>query len=493
MNNNVIEKVAKRTDGELYCAVVGSVRSGKSMFIRKFMQNRVIPYVDNESEKQKIIDELPQSAEGKAIMTVEPKFIPSKTANVVIENELNISFRLVDCVGYVIPSAIGYQNEDTTPRLVKTPWFNEDIPFEEAATIGTKKVIENHSHIAIILTSDGTFGEFTREDYQIVEEKIINDVKKTNKPYVIVLNTTSVNSDETKALVEEITNKYNASVIAVDVNNMTENDINNILRLSLDEFDISSLNINIPDWLNQLDDDFEIKKEFTQVINDVTQEHQKFKDVEVIRKKLQECSICEDAVINNLDSGTGFVEIDVTIKEETYSQTINTILGEDILNDKSNFLKFLLDSKKTNNEYQHYKQALEEVKTKGYGISSPQICDMQLDTPEVTKVNGRYGIKLRAIAPSIHMVKVDVESIFEPIIGTLEQSKQIIDKLSKDFENNPEGIWNTELFGRKLSEVVNDGIRTKLYLFPEDVEYKFKESLEKMVNKGKGGILAFVL
>ena len=491
--NNVIKNVAIRTDGELYCAVVGSVRSGKSMFIRKFMQNRVIPFVQDENEKQRIIDELPQSAEGKTIMTVEPKFIPSKSANVVIENELNISVRLVDCVGYVIPTALGYMNEDESPRLVRTPWFNEDIPFMDAATIGTKKVIENHSHIAVVLTSDGSFGEFSRDDYKQIEESLIQDVQSTNKPFVIVLNTTLPNDEKTSMLVQELKEKYNVSVVAVDVKNMTENDVNEILRLSLDEFQIDSLNINVPDWLDYLDSNHPSIQEFTDVMNDVTLKQNKFKDVEMIRTKLSSCPICNEVVINNLDCGTGIVEINVSFVDNLYEEIISSLLGKEVLNDKGSFLKFIIESIENNTEYSQYKKALEEVKTKGYGISTPLISDMQLDTPEVTKVNGRYGIKLRAIAPSIHMVKVDVESIFEPIIGSFEQSKQIIDKLSSDFESNPEGIWNTELFGRKLSEVVNDGIRTKLYLFPEDVEYKFKESLEKMVNKGKGGILAFVL
>lgn len=493
MNNNVLCDVVRRMNGELYIGVVGSVRSGKSMFIRKFMQNKVLPYLSNDMEKQKIIDELPQSAEGKSIMTVEPKFVPSTSANVVIDGELNLSIRLVDCVGYVIPSSKGYVNDDGSPRLVRTPWFNEDIPFIEAAAIGTKKVIENHSHIGIVITSDGSFGEFSRDEYCDVEKQLVNEMNSLNKPYVIVLNTTMPNSTETNELIKKMNEEYGVCVLACDVNNLSDNDMDNILKSALSEFPITKLSINVPNWLNLLSDENPTKQVFNDCINDVTLQYHKFKDVDAIRENLSKCELFNDVIISSLDSGTGEVTIDIDLIDNLYDKIIAEIVGEEILNDKANFLDFIQESSKAKCEYENIKPAIEAVKTTGYGISIPKINEMEFDTPEVIKQGNRYGIKLRAIAPSIHMIKVDVESTFEPIIGSYEQSKQIIDKLTQDFENNPEDIWNVELFGRKLSEVVNDGIKSKIYLLPDDVEYKFKEALEKIINKGKGGVIAFIL
>ncbi len=489
--NNVIKDIAHRTNGELYIGVLGSVRCGKSMFIRKFMQTKVIPYV-SEDEKNKIIDELPQSAEGKTIMTVEPKFIPSNPANIILEDNLNLSIRMVDCVGYIIKNAKGYKNEDGSPRLVKTPWFTDDIPFDEAAHLGTKKVMENHSHIGIILTSDGSFGEFNRQDYQEVEEQLINEMKELNKPFVIVLNTIEPNSKKTLDLVNELQNKYNISVISVDVNNLTSNDMDKILKEALNEFDISKLDINAPTWISSLSDDNPHKIMFNQSLNEVTGTYRKFKDVTKIQKKLEECPIFTKVDIIKVDSATGEVEMILDCPDELYDSILEEIVG-DAINDKGKFINLLQESMIAKEEYKKYQSAIEAVKSTGYGIATPDVNDMTLDTPAVIKQGSRYGIKLRALAPSIHMIKVDVESSFEPIIGSEEQSNLLIEKIMKDYETNPNTMWESEIFGRKLSEVVNDGVRAKLYMIPENIQFKLRECLEKIVNKGKGSLIAIIL
>lgn len=492
MSDNIIRDVVFRTNGEMYIGVVGAVRSGKSMFIRKFIETKVLPYVEEDEVKNKIIDDLPQSAEGKAIMTVEPKFVPSNTANIIVDDGLNLSVRLVDCVGYVIPSAKGYINEDDTPRLVRTPWFSENIPFEEAASIGTKKVIENHSNIGILITSDGSFGEFSRHDYEKVEEQLIEELKSLEKPFVIVLNTAVPNSEATKALKNNLLNKYNVSVVVVNVAELNNEDINQILKEALSEFDISKLDIKIPTWISALDNNHQIKSEFNEVIENVTGEYRKFKHVNELRDKLSECKLFESVNINSLDNGTGEVELEINCNDELYNGILEEMIG-DVINDKGKFITFLQESITAKKEYEIYKTAIESVKATGYGIAVPRLEDMVLDTPEVIKQGTRYGVKLKALAPSVHMIKVDVESSFEPIIGSEEQSKKLIEKIMEDYEGDPTGIWNLEIFGRKLSEVVNDGIKAKLYLVPESCQYKFKESLEKIVNKGRGGILAFIL
>jgi len=491
MSDSIIRNVVYRTNGEMYIGVVGSVRSGKSLFIRKFIENKVLPYVGEEL-KDNIIDDLPQSAEGRTIMTVEPKFVPANPANITIDKDLKLSVRLVDCVGYIIPSSKGYKNEDDTPRLVRTPWFSENIPFEEAASIGTKKVIENHSHIGILMTSDGSFGEFSRADYEAVEEELVDELISLDKPFVIVLNTNQVNSEQTRKLVEDLTEKYQVSVVAVDVYNLTSADIDRILKEALNEFDISKLDIKVPNWLTVLDDSHSAKSEFNEVLSDVTGEFRKFKHVNLIREKLVECELFESVEITNLDSGSGEVVIEIGLSDELYNGIVEEIIG-DAINDRGKFISLLQDATIAQREYGNYRSALEAVKTTGYGIAIPQVENMVLETPEVIKQGGRYGIRLRAQAPSIHMIKVNVESSFEPIIGSEEQSKKLLEKLTNDFEENPNEIWNSEIFGRKLSEVVNDGVKAKIYMLPENIQYKVKESLEKIVNKGRGGIIAIIL
>lgn len=492
MSNNVMRDYVFRTNGELYIGVVSAVRSGKSTFIRKFIENKVCPYVENEELKNKLIDDLPQSSDGKTIMTVEPKFVPSNPVYINIDNDISLNVRLVDCVGYIIPSAKGYVNDDGTPRIVQTPWKVEGIPFEEAATLGTKKVIVNHSHVGILLTSDGSFGEFTRDEYQGIEEQLVDELKELDKPFVIVLNTTMPNDQNTNELVELMKEKYEVSVIAVDVMNMNESDIDLILTEALNEFDINKLDINVPNWLKELDDSLDIKKEFVSLIDEVTVDYRKFKHVNKIKETLNESRLFDNVVITNLDSGTGEVVIDLSCKDGLYEEILSSLIG-DVMDDKNKFMKFVQESVQNNKKYSQYLEAIDCANKTGYGIAQPLIEDMTLETPEVVKQGSRYGIKLRAIAPSIHMIKVDVESTFEPMIGTQEQSKMLVDSITEDAKDDPLKIWDSTIFGRKLSEVVNDGIKAKLYLLNDTTQYKFRESLEKVVNKNKGGLLTIIL
>ncbi len=490
--NSVIKDVVFRTNGELYIGVVGSVRSGKSTFIRKFVDTKVVPYIKDEETLNKLIDDLPQSSEGKTIMTVEPKFVPSNTAYITLESEINLNVRLVDCVGYVIPSSKGYLNENGEPRLVKTPWKSEEIPFEEAAFLGTKKVIENHSHIGILITSDGSFGEFTRDEYQNIEEQLVNELKALNKPFVIVLNTNKEKDEETLKLTKELTEKYDVIVLPINVNKMTNEDIDEILEAALEEFDITKLDINVPNWLKELKDDNNVKREFNELLENTTGNYHKFKHVSEIKDKLSESRLFTNVVVTNLDSGSGEVTIELDCDDEIYNEILESLVG-DAINDKGKFISLLQEALECKKEYGNFKDAITAAKTTGYGIAVPDTVDMVLDKPEVIKQGGRFGVKLKAIAPSIHMIKVDVESSFEPIIGSEEQSKKLIEQMTENTNGSIEDIWESTIFGRKLSDVVNDGVKAKLYMLDEVTQYKFRESLEKVVNKGKGGIIAFVL
>ena len=488
--SSTMKDIVSRTNGELYIGVVGSSRSGKSTFIRKFMEIKVLPFV--KEEKNKIIDELPQSSAGKNIMTVEPKFVPSNPANITLEEDINISVRLVDCVGYVLKNAKGYVNEDGTQKLVKTPWFTDEIPFLDAASVGTKKVMENHSHIGLVMTSDGSFGEFSRNDYEEVENQIVDEMKNLNKPFVLVVNSSQPSSETTLTLCEQLKVKYEVSVVAINANELSEKDIDLVLKEALNEFDITKLTINAPNWLTNLNDLNEYKITFNSYIKQATGQYRKFKEVTGILSYLKECELFEEVQITSINSGTGEVEMTITCYNKLYEDILQNLVGPCIL-DKGEFIKFLEDAVEAKNEYFKYKAALESVKNTGYGISTPILEEMVLDEPSIVKQGSRYGIKLRALAPSIHMIKVDVESTFEPIIGTEEQSNKLLEKIMNDYETDHNSIWSSEIFGRKLSEVVNDGVKAKLYLMPDDVQVKMRDCMEKIVNKGKGGLLAIIL
>ncbi len=492
MNNNIMRNVVRRTGGEMYLGVVGSVRSGKSTFIRRFVETKVLPYITDEETYSKVADELPQSSSGKTIMTVEPKFVPSLNTTIDIEEDLSLKVRLVDCVGYVIPSSKGYLNEDGTKRQVQTPWFSDMIPFEEAAQIGTKKVIESHSNIGILLTSDGSFSEFTRDEYEEVEEVIVEELKNLNKPFVIVLNTTNPNVEEVSTLVSNMEEKYDVKVIPLNVKEMTDAEIDNVLKAVLEEFDINEINLNIPEWINELNDEFSYKKQFDEVLSNTTGTYRKMKAVYTIQDKLRECDLFESVYASDIDPGTGCVNIDITFKEDLYKNVLEEIIGEKI-EDKTNFIKILMEFKKSKVVNDRFGDCLEKLDQDGYVITKPKISDMELASPEVIKQGGRHGVKLKAVAPAILMVKLNVESSFEPIIGSAESSGQLINYMMEDYETNPEKLWNSEFFGRKLCEVINDGVKSKIANVNTDVLLKYKNSMEKVINNKRGSIIAIVI
>lgn len=492
MNEDIIQDVAKRTKGEIYLGVVGAVRSGKSTFIRRFMEQKVLPLINDQSLYSKIQDELPQSADGKMIMTVEPKFIPSNNIKITIGEDVNFYVRLVDCVGYVIPSAKGYQNEDGSNRTIHTPWSTEEIPFEEAAALGTKKVIESHTNIGIVVTSDGSFGEFTRAEYEVIEEKIIEELKTLQKPFVVVLNSAYPNDQKTINLKNDLMDKYGVSVVILDVINMQEEDIDMLLRTALNEFDIVELNINLPNWINVLNDNISFKNSFNQELSSATGSYRKMKDVFAIQETFKNSGLFENVEIVDINPGTGIVNFDLSCSEDVYNQVVEEILGGKV-DDKEHFIQTIQDMQIAKKTYNKVGNALKSTEQCGYGISIPEVSDMILATPELIKQGGRYGIKIKATAPAIHLVQVEVESTFEPIIGSIEQSQALIDHMLADYEENPEKVWNSEIFGRKLCDVINDGIRAKINSVPDIVQCKYKESLAKVVNNGRGGVISIIL
>ncbi|MDO5569438.1 MAG: stage IV sporulation protein A [bacterium] len=485
---DVIKSIANRTGGDIYLGVVGAVRTGKSTFIKKFMESLVIPNIKDEYERKRALDELPQSAAGKTIMTTEPKFVPANATKIQID-DFSANIRMVDCVGYVISSAKGYEDENG-PRYVRTPWYDESIPFVEAAEIGTEKVIKDHSTIGIVMTTDGSIGEIPRNDYIEAEETVINELKEIGKPFIVILNSVHPMLPDTEKLAESMKETYQVPVIPISVENMSERDMYNILREALYEFPIEEVKVNIPEWIAILSPNHELKQSYINSIRQSVTEVEKVKDIANINNHFNDNPHITKSYLSEVDTSTGEITINLEAPPSLYNQVLSDIIGTSISN-KADLLSLFQEYQEAKTEYDQIKNALKMVKQTGYGIATPSLKDMRLDKPEVLKQGSRYGIKLKAIASSIHMIKVDVESTFEPIIGSELQSKELIDHLMKSSESND--IWKSEIFGRSLDVIVQEGIQAKLSLVPENVRYKLGQTLTKIVNKGSGNMIAIVL
>ena len=487
---DIIKSITERTGGDIYLGVVGAVRTGKSTFIKKVIENLVVPNIEDEYEKKRALDEIPQSAQGKMIMTTEPKFVPSNAAKIFIEN-FSANIRLVDCVGYVIPNCKGYEDENG-PRMVKTPWYDEEIPFIEAAEIGTEKVIKDHSTIGIVVTTDGSIGELTRNDYIEAEQRVIMELKEIGKPFIVVMNSTHPMLPETERLAEKLNDEYGVPVLPISIENMTERDIYSILREALYEFPVMEVKVNMPEWIACLAPNNWLKKIYMDKIRESVIEIDKLRDIENITSYFTDCEYISKAYLSEVDTSTGEVTITLDAPSELYNEVLKEIIGINIEN-RADLLTLFQDYNEAKQEYDQIKVALKMVKTTGYGVASPTLSDMKLDTPEIIKQGSRYGIKLKAVAPSIHMIRVDVESTFEPIIGSEMQSKELIDYLMKDKESQAGNIWKSEIFGRSLDVIVKEGIQAKLSMMPENARYKLQQTLSKLVNKGSGNLFAIVI
>lgn len=490
-NINVYEDIAKRTDGDIYVGVVGPVRTGKSTFIKRFMDLLVIPNIENEYKKERATDELPQSASGRTIMTTEPKFVPNEAVQITIGENIKLKTRLVDCVGYLVNNAIGYL-EDDMPRMVKTPWSETEMPFEQAAEIGTKKVIEEHSTIGIVMTTDGSFTDIPRQDYIEAEERVITELKSLNKPFVIVLNSAYPNSEESIELAKKLEAKYENSVVCINCSELTTSDINNIFEKVLFEFPIEQININFPKWIDVLDETHPLKNTLLDELHSAFNNIKYLKQVGCSISAFKNSEIITKTSISKIELGTGTVFVSIELKEELFYNMLTEISGCQILNDGDLFAT-MSEFASIKKEYDKIAFALEEVKAKGYGIVTPSIDELILDEPEMIKQGSRFGVKLKAKAPSIHMIKADIETEVSPIVGSEKQSEELVNYLLSEFENNPKKIWESNIFGKSLHELVNEGLQNKLSHMPEDAQVKLQETLERIVNEGSGGLICIIL
>ncbi len=488
---DVFKDISKRTNGDIYLGIVGAVRTGKSTFIKKFMELVVLPNIEDESERARALDELPQSAAGKTIMTTEPKFVPNQAVSVQVEEGLDVNVRLVDCVGYAVDSARGFEDENG-PRMIHTPWYEDPIPFHDAAEIGTRKVIQEHSTIGVVITTDGTIGEIERKDYVQAEEKVIEELKEVGKPFIMVINSVRPTSQETELLRQELVEKYDIPVIAMSVETMTEHDVYNVLRESLYEFPVLEVNVNLPSWVMVLHEDHWLRKNYEEAIHSTVQNIKRLRDVNNIVGDFNEFNHIDYAQLAGMEMGEGIAEIDLYAPDHLYDEVLKEVVGEEIRG-KDHLLELMQDFAHAKREYDQVSGALQMVKQTGYGIATPTIEDMVLDEPEIIRQGSRYGVRLKADAPSIHMIKVDVESEFAPIIGTEKQSEELVRYLMQDFEEDPLSIWESDIFGRSLNSIVREGIQAKIALMPENARYKLKDTLERIINEGSRGLIAIIL
>ena len=490
-NTRLYQDIAKRTDGDIYVGVVGPVRTGKSTFIKKFMDLLVIPNIDNEYKKERARDELPQSAGGRTIMTTEPKFIPNEAIEINLDNNLKFKTRLVDCVGYLVENSLGYL-EDNMPRMVKTPWSDEEIPFELAAEIGTKKVIEEHSTIGILVTTDGSITDIPREDYIGAEERVVSELKALNKPFIILLNSQDPSSSYTQELANHLSEKYGTTVIPTNCEYLNLEDINNIFSKVLYEFPVDQVRIKFPKWIDGLDLEHPLKANLYSQMKDALDNINVLKDVSSCVDKISETNIISNTSITDMQLGSGCVNLEITLKEELFYNVLSEISGVTVQNEGDLF-GIISNLSKTKKEYDKIAAALDDVDRKGYGIVTPTMDELILEEPEMIKQGSRFGVKLKATAPSIHLIKTNVETEVSPIVGSEKQSEELVNYLLSSFEDDPKQIWESNIFGRSLHELINEGLQTKLSKMPEDAQVKLQETLERIVNEGSGGLICIIL
>jgi len=488
---DIYKDIAVRTGGDIYVGVVGPVRTGKSTFITKFMEKLVIPNISSKLQKQIATDEMPQSADGKTIMTTQPKFIPSNGVKVQFKNKSQANVRLIDCVGYLVDGAVGHV-EDDKPRLVKTPWSEKEIPFEKAAEIGTKKVIEEYSTIGIVMTTDGSFGEIPRSNYVSAEERVVGELKSLKKPFVIVLNCKEPNSEKSVKLASELESKYDVSVVCLNALELNAEDIGYVMEKALLEFPMQSFNVNIPRWMQSLPENSQIIKEIITSVKEVSENVEKMRDFYQIDGLFADSEKFEPIKTDEVKLGEGVAEYSIKAKDGLYFDVLSEQCGEDIRDDYEliNYIKSFAEEKR---KFVKIKDALKCAEEDGYGVVLPTVEEMNLEEPILVKQGGKYGVKLKASAPSLHIMKVDVSAEVSPIVGTEKQGEDLINFIMTKFEDNPSGIWETNMFGKSLHDLVNEGLAGKLTAMPKDAQGKMRKTLTRIVNENRGGILCILL
>ncbi len=490
-SRNIYQDIATRTDHSLYLGVVGPVRTGKSTFIKRFMETLVIPHIANEHRRERAIDELPQSAAGKTIMTTEPKFIPEEAVQVTIDDNTSLNVRMIDCVGYIVPSSLGYI-ENEQPRMVMTPWFDQEIPFNMAAEIGTRKVITEHSTIGLVITTDGSISDIPRSEYQEAEERVIGELKEIHKPFVVVLNCMYPQSASACQLREELEERYQVPVLALNCLDLTEEDITQVFAQVLDQFPIREISIQMPRWILTLPKDHWLKASLFESIRQSAGEVEHIGQAKKCAQCLAGCQYVTDANLKQADLGTGGAKITLAVEDQLFYQVLSETTGLSIPNEEE-LIACVTNLAQIKQEYDKIYGAIQEVQATGYGIVMPTMEELRLEEPEIVKQGGRYGVRLRASAPSIHMMKADITAEVSPIVGSEKQSEELVKYLLGEFEENPKKIWESNIFGKSLHELINEGLHNKLYRMPGDARMKLQETIERIINEGCSGLICIIL
>lgn len=488
---DIYNEILKRTGGDIYLGVVGPVRTGKSTFISKFMENIVLPNINDNLQKQIAKDEMPQSSGGSTIMTTEPKFIPANAVNVSFNNNATAKVRLVDCVGYFVEGAKGAIEEDK-PRLVKTPWSDKEIPFELAAEIGTKKVITDYSTIGIVITTDGSFGELSRSNYEISEEKCILELKKANKPFIILVNSVIPESEKTLLLCDELEKKYGVTTIPINALELTETQINAIMEKVLLEFPLNTVNVKLPKWMQSLSCEDSVIQDLINRIKNSSKNMCKMKDFSCFDELLLGDENFKSCNLVELNLGKGVSNYEIVPKEEYFYKIISCECKEEIKDDYE-LIKYIKTFSENKIKFAKLQSALKDAEENGYGVVFPTIDEMNLEEPVLVKQGGKYGVKLKATAPSLHIVKVDVGAEVSPIVGTEKQGEDLVNFIMSKFEDNPQGIWETNLFGKSLYDLVGEGLSGKINAMPKDAKVKMRKTLNRIINENKGGLICILL
>jgi stage IV sporulation protein A len=490
-NFDIYRDIAERTQGDIYVGVVGPVRTGKSTFIKRFMDMMVIPNIENTYKKQRAKDELPQSASGKTIHTTEPKFVPNEAVEITLDEAIKFKVRMVDCVGYIVKGASGYTEGDN-PKMVTTPWYDYEIPFEEAAELGTKKVINEHSTIGILVTTDGSITDISRSDYLEAEERVVKELKAINKPFVIILNSSRGMEPETEVLRVELEEKYNVPVQIMDVINMKQEDVMNVFHRVLTEFPVREINIDMPEWIEKLEPTHWLKVNFMNVVREMCKAVDKVNDIEGFVGSFKDIDFLGNSGIVNMDMGEGTARIELNPQKGIFYKILSEVCDFEIRGENE-LLSIMKDLQRAKVEFDKVEVALKDVKETGYGLVAPQLTEMKLEEPEIVKHGTRYGVKLKASAPSLHFIKADIQTEISPIMGTEKESEELVRSLLEQFESDPSKIWQSNMFGKSLELLIKEGLQNKLFKMPEDVQVKIQRTLQKIINEGNGGLICIIL
>ena len=488
---NIYRDIAERTQGDIYVGVVGPVRTGKSTFIKKFMDTMVRPKINNTYKKERAKDELPQSGSGKTIHTTEPKFVPNEAIEITIDDDVNFKVRLIDCVGYIVKGALGYL-EDDEPKMVNTPWYEYEIPFEDAAEIGTRKVITDHSTIGLLVTTDGSITGLAREDYVEAEERVVEELKSINKPFVVVLNTKNINSPETEILKNDLEKKYDVTVQVMDVFNMTEKDIEKLFNQVLTEFPVKEINIDMPVWVEKLSPDHWLKKEFFKIVKGMCQNINKIKDIKPIFNDAKNTENLGASALEQINLGDGTAKMLLKPSEDIFYKVLSENCDVNV-SSESDLIVLIKELNAAKKEYDKIKDALIDVKETGYGLVAPQLSEMSFEEPEIVKQGSKFGVKLKASAPSLHFIKADIKTEISPIMGSEKESEELVKALMEQYDKDPASLWQSNMFGKSLEVLVKEGLQNKLYKMPEDVQTKIQKTLQKIINEGSGGLICIIL